>query len=46
MKLLRGASVYLTSNILNSAIPFLLLPILTRYLSTEEYGKIAMFQIF
>lgn len=46
MKLLKGASVYLISNILNSAIPFLLLPILTRYLSTEEYGKIAMFQIF
>lgn len=32
------------SNILNAVIPFLLLPILTRYLSPSEYGQIAMFQ--
>ncbi|PHM68341.1 lipopolysaccharide biosynthesis protein [Xenorhabdus sp. KJ12.1] len=44
MKLLKGASIYLVSNILNAAIPFLLLPILTRYLSHEEYGQIAIFQ--
>ncbi|HIF9237332.1 TPA: lipopolysaccharide biosynthesis protein [Photobacterium damselae] len=44
MSLLKGASVYLFSNILNAVIPFLLLPILTRYLSPSEYGQIAMFQ--
>lgn len=39
-----GASVYLFSNILNAIIPFILLPILTRYLSPEEYGEVAIFQ--
>lgn len=40
-----GASIYLFSNILNAAIPFALLPILTRYLNPAEYGEVAMFQI-
>lgn len=39
-----GAGIYLVSNILISIIPFILLPILTRYLSPAEYGKVAMFQ--
>ena len=39
-----GAGVYLFSNILNAVIPFILLPILTRYLSPSEYGEVAMFQ--
>lgn len=43
-KLLSGSAVYLLSNILNAAIPFLLLPVLTRYLSPAEYGQVAMFQ--
>lgn len=38
--------LYIFSSTLSSAIPFLLLPILTRYLSPEEYGQIAMFNIF
>lgn len=42
--LLAGSAVYLLSNILNAIIPFALLPILTRYLSPEEYGQVAMFQ--
>lgn len=41
---LTGSAVYLFSNILNAAIPFALLPILTRYLSPAEYGQVAMFQ--
>ncbi|PLW82093.1 polysaccharide biosynthesis protein [Kineobactrum sediminis] len=41
---LAGSAVYLASNILNAAIPFALLPVLTRYLSPEEYGQVAMFQ--
>ena len=39
-----GAGVYLVSNILNAVIPFILLPILTRYLNPSEYGEVAMFQ--
>jgi|SRR5690554_1904347 len=39
-----GAAVYLVSNILNASIPFALLPILTRMLTPEEYGEVAMFQ--
>lgn len=42
--LLAGSAMYLVSNILNAIIPFALLPILTRYLSPEEYGEVAMFQ--
>lgn len=43
MSFFKGASVYLVSNIINAVIPFLLLPILTRYLTPAEYGQIAMF---
>lgn len=39
-----GAGIYLVSNILNAVIPFILLPILTRYLNPSEYGEVAMFQ--
>lgn len=42
--LLAGSAVYLFSNVLNAAIPFALLPVLTRYLTPEEYGEVAMFQ--
>lgn len=38
-----GAGIYLISNILNGLIPFILLPILTRYLDPEQYGEVAMF---
>jgi len=42
--LLTGTGVYLLANILNAAIPFALLPVLTRYLSPADYGRVAMFQ--
>lgn len=45
MKLLGNASIYLGANILNAAIPFLLLPILTRVLTPAEYGTVAMFLV-
>lgn len=35
--------IYTIANLLNSAIPFLLLPVLTRYLSTEGYGVLTNF---
>ena len=38
--------IYVFSSVLSSAIPFVLLPILTRYLTPAEYGQIAMFSIF
>lgn len=43
-RFLSGAGVYLLANIANAAIPFALLPILTRYMSPQEYGQVAMFQ--
>lgn len=42
---INGAGTYLVSNILNAVIPFILLPILTRYLTPTEYGEVAMFQV-
>jgi O-antigen/teichoic acid export membrane protein len=42
--LLSYASVYLGANVLNAAIPFLLLPVLTRHLAPAEYGVVAMFE--
>lgn len=43
MKLFGAASIYFGANIINAAIPFLLLPILTRVLTPAEYGAVAMF---
>jgi O-antigen/teichoic acid export membrane protein len=40
----KAAMIYMTSTSLNLAIPFLLLPILTRYLEPADYGRAAMFQ--
>lgn len=41
--LISDSAVYLASNLLNAAIPFLLLPVLTRYLNLAEYGQVAIF---
>lgn len=43
--LVRSSGVYAVSQVLNRAIPFLLLPVLTRYLSPEDFGKTAMFTV-
>ncbi|MBW3517567.1 oligosaccharide flippase family protein [Flavobacterium sp. NKUCC04_CG] len=43
--LLQGFAVYLGTSVINKAIPFLLLPILTKYLSPEEYGVLAIYQV-
>lgn len=45
-KLLSNGAIFLFSNLLNASIPFLLLPILTRVLTPEDYGIVAMFAIF
>lgn len=45
-ELLRGSAIYLVASVINAIIPFLLLPILTRYLSPAEYGEVAMFLVW
>lgn len=42
-KLFKNISFFTFFNIVNSAIPFLLLPILTTYLSPEDYGIVDIF---
>lgn len=41
----RSAGIYTISNVANAGVPFLLLPLLTRFLSPEDYGTISMFQV-
>lgn len=41
---LRSASVYLGANLASAAVPFILLPILVRLISPEEFGQVALFQ--
>jgi O-antigen/teichoic acid export membrane protein len=43
--LIRTSATYVGSNVLNRSIPFLLLPVLTRYLSPEDLGTVAMFAL-
>lgn len=43
--LVRASSIYAVSSVLNRSIPFLLLPVLTRYLTPEDFGKAAMFTV-
>ena len=45
-KLLSGFSVYMGTSIINKAIPFFLLPLMTAYLSPAEYGLLSVFQVF
>lgn len=42
-KLAAALGIYTLSNVLNAAIPFLLLPILTDYLSPADYGILSNF---
>lgn len=42
MKLIKSVSVYTFSNIFNSGISFLLLPIFTKYLSPADYGYLSL----
>lgn len=41
--LARSSGIYVVSNLINSAVPLALLPVLTRVLSPSEYGLAAMF---
>lgn len=44
--MLKNSFIYLGSSIVSKSIPFLLLPIMTKYLSTEEYGILSIYLIF
>lgn len=46
MTLSKSLSIYTLASLINAGIPFLLLPILTKYLTPEEYGLLAIIQIF
>jgi len=43
LKLIKDSIIYLGGTILNKAIPFLLLPILTSYLATDEFGVMSIY---
>ena len=40
--LFQNTGIYTLTSIINAAIPFLLLPVLTRYLTPEDYGIVSM----
>lgn len=42
-RLVNSTATYTLANVINSAIPFLLLPVLTRVLAPAEYGVVTMF---
>jgi len=44
-KLFKNTFIYTGSSVINKAIPFFLLPIMTRYLSPADYGIVAIFNI-
>ena len=44
-KLFKNTFIYSSSNVINNAIPFFLLPIMTRYLTPTEYGIVVTFNI-
>src|SRR6218665_1061004 len=44
-KLVRSLGIYTIANVINASIPFVLLPLLTNYLSTEDYGILTNFKL-
>ena len=44
-RLVSSSGVYILSNVVSLSVPFLLLPVMTRYLSPEDVGKVAMFTV-
>lgn len=45
MKFLRAGVIYAAANVASAAVPFLLLPLLTRVLSPDEYGHVVGFTL-
>lgn len=44
--LFKSTGIYTVTNMFGAAIPFLLLPFFTRWLTPDDYGKVAMFGLF
>ena len=44
-KLLNSVGIYTIGHLFNAALPFMLMPVLTRYLSPEDYGITAMLAV-
>jgi O-antigen/teichoic acid export membrane protein len=45
MKILRNGAIYVVANVMSAAVPFLLLPILTRALGPDEFGQVVSFAL-
>jgi len=45
-KVLKNSLIYVAGDVINKAVPFLMLPILTKYLTPSDYGMIASFTSF
>lgn len=43
--LFKNSFIYILGDVLNKSIPFLMLPIFTRYLTPEDYGIISVFTV-
>ena len=46
MRLLKSFSIYSITSLLSSGIPFLILPVLTHYLSPYDYGQLSLFNTY
>lgn len=44
-KLVKNSGIYTITSLINSMIPFLMMPILTRYLTPKDYGTVSMFGV-
>ncbi|WP_297442325.1 oligosaccharide flippase family protein [Sulfurimonas sp.] len=44
-KLLKNSFIFILGDILNRSVPFFMLPILTRYLTPDDYGIISIFSV-
>lgn len=43
--LFKSSGIYTITNMINASIPFLMMPVLTRYLTPTDYGIVAMFNV-
>lgn len=46
MRILKNALVYMGGSMANQAVALLVLPVLTKYLTPEDYGSVALFTAF
>lgn len=46
MKLIRSLSIYTSVGVISSGISFLMMPILTHYLSKQDYGTLSLFNTY